>query len=186
MAIVPESLLVIGGCSPLGSTFIRHVVKEWPNAKIVSLDSLTGRNSNYQIALELSEKGRREFITGDICNEKLMRTILSNHKIDTIVNLAQKSHTDGSYDDIFGDLSVNLQGVLSLVETLRNFPNIKKVVQLSHENVYGDRKEESTPATEKFRLSPSSPFASTKASADLYCNAYHVSYKVYINKFKHS
>ena len=114
------------------------------------------------------------FIKGDIINDELVKYVFKNYNITHVVNFAAESHVDRSIlgSEIF--FRSNVLGTSILLENARNF-EVEKFIQISTDEVYGSLGaeglfEESTP------IHPNSPYAASKASADLISLAFHHTY----------
>jgi len=164
-------LLVTGGLGFIGSNFIIHVLKNYNDFEIINLDAeIDGSNHDNLKDLEKSERYR--FVKGNITNRKLLDDIIPD--VDCVINFAAESHVDRSIVDPNPFLISNFRGVFTILEALKD--KKKKFIQISTDEVFGTIKEGS--ATEVTRFNPSSPYAATKASAELLINAYVVTYKI--------
>jgi dTDP-glucose 4,6-dehydratase len=112
---------------------------------------------------------RYEFIKKDITSPE-MGEIIKSRKVDTIVNFAAESHVDRSIIDATAFVNTNIVGVQNLITWARKLGNIR-FVQVSTDEVYGSLEPHDAPFTEQTPLSPNSPYAASKASADLLCLA---------------
>ncbi|HJX09982.1 MAG TPA: GDP-mannose 4,6-dehydratase, partial [Candidatus Binatia bacterium] len=165
-----ESILVTGGCGFIGSHFVRLLCAE-EKFRVVNLDKLT-----YAGNLEnLSDvAGGFRFVRGDITDRELVDRVLKEERPWAIVNFAAESHVDRSILDASPFLQTNIGGVHVLLEAIRTVP-VKRFLHVSTDEVYGDR-EGKDAATEESALCPGSPYAASKASADLLCMAYGRTY----------
>lgn len=166
-----STIIVAGGAGFIGSNFIRHLQKNRPNLRVINVDALTYAADKKNIV--------GEFVKGDIANAKHVEAIFKKYKPEYLVNFAAETHVDRS---VHGDSGVfvktNVQGVHVLLEACRRF-GIKKYVQVSTDEVYGDVEVSSKKVfTEQSMLNPSSPYSSTKAAGDLLCMSYYRSFGV--------
>jgi dTDP-glucose 4,6-dehydratase len=166
-----KTVLVTGGCGFIGSNFVRLLSAD-TDWRVVNLDKLTYAGNLDNIA-DLSQK-RVRFVQGDICDLALVERILDEEKPFAVVNFAAESHVDRSILDASPFLQTNIGGVQSLLEAVRTHP-VELFLHVSTDEVYGD-KEGTEPSTETSQLSPSSPYAATKAAADLLCFSYRRTY----------
>jgi len=169
-------ILVTGGCGFIGSNFIRYMLKKYRNIRIVNLDKLTyaGNVNNLK---DIKKDKRYKFIKGDICNEKLINSLLrtTNYELRTIINFAAETHVDRSIKNASDFIRTNVEGVRVLLEAAKKY-RIKKFIHISTDEVYGDIKKGFSKETDA--LLPNSPYAASKAAADLLCLSYYHTYKV--------
>ncbi len=163
-------LLVTGGAGFIGSQFIRHTLAEHPQDQVINLDKLTyaGNLKNCQ---DYSQHPNYRFVQGDIADAKLVDALAS--ETDAIVNIAAESHVDNSINGPAVFLQTNVMGTQVLLEAAKKHRH-KRYVQVSTDEVYGDRLEGLF--TEADRLKPSNPYSASKAGAEMLCLAYHRTY----------
>jgi dTDP-glucose 4,6-dehydratase len=165
-------LLITGGAGFIGSNFIRYILQEHPDWEVVNLDKLTYAG-NLENLKDVKNDSRYRFIHGDIADRELIDKLFSQG-FDVVVNFAAESHVDRSILDASPFIRTNVQGPQVLLEGARQH-RVKLFVQVSTDEVYG-----SLGATGKFNeespLHPSSPYSSSKAAADLLCQAYQRTY----------
>jgi dTDP-glucose 4,6-dehydratase len=166
-----KTILVTGGCGFIGSNFVRLLSanNDW---RVVNFDKLTYAGNLENVA-DISRE-RIRFVQGDICDRALIERILKEEKPWAVVNFAAESHVDRSILDASPFVQTNIIGVQSLLEAVRKYP-VDRFLHISTDEVYGD-KEGKEPSTEASSLSPSSPYAATKAAADLLCFSYRRTY----------
>jgi dTDP-glucose 4,6-dehydratase len=168
-----KTVLVTGGCGFIGSNFVRLLSAngDW---RVINLDKLTyaGRIENLSnIAGE-----RYRFVKADICDRELIDGLLDEERPWAIVNFAAESHVDRSIINPLPFLETNVIGVQTLLESVRRYP-VSRFLHISTDEVYGDKDGEER-CDEHGRLIPSSPYAASKAAADLLCLSYHRTYGV--------
>jgi dTDP-glucose 4,6-dehydratase len=166
-----RSVLVTGGCGFIGSNFVRLLCAqaEW---RVVNLDKLTYAGNMENLAEVSTERLR--VVRGDIRDRELVEKILRDEKPWAIVNFAAESHVDRSILDASPFVETNIAGVQSLLDAARAYP-VERFLHISTDEVYGD-KEGQGYSTETAPLLPSSPYAATKAAADLLCFSYRRTY----------
>ncbi len=164
-------LLVTGGAGFIGSNFIRYYLKENPNDSIVNLDKLTYAG-NLENLIDIEGDKRYKFVHGDITDFNLVDNLLKDG-IDVVINFAAESHVDRSIDDP-SPLNTNIIGTQLLLESSRR-NKIQRFIQVSTDEVYGSL-EPIGLFTERTALRPNSPYAASKASADLLTRAYFKTY----------
>lgn len=166
-------LLVTGGAGFIGSNFIHYILSQHPDWEITNLDKLTyaGNLGNLE---DVKDNPRYRFIKGDITDRKLIGSLLQGG-IDAIVNFAAESHVDRSILDASPFIETNIKGVQSLLEGARQY-KLGRFIQVSTDEVYGSI--HSGKFTAESPLSPNSPYAASKAAADLLCHAYWKTYQL--------
>ena len=157
-------LLITGGAGFIGSNFIRHFISEYPQHAIVNLDNLTYAG-NLENMKDMEGRPNYQFIRGDICNRQLLGSL----DFDAIINFAAESHVDRSILDSFPFLQTNVIGTQNLLEAAKT--RGCRMLQVSTDEVYGSI--EKGLFTEESPIRPNSPYAASKASADLLVRAYH-------------
>ena len=163
-------LLVTGGCGFIGSNFIRLVLDQYRDIRVVNLDKLTycGNTENLK---DIAGDNRYSFVKGDICDKAIVEDLVGD--CDVIVNFAAETHVDRSikYPDDF--LKTNVQGVKVLLDAAKK-ANTGRFIQIGTDEVYG-----SIPkglSMEDDPLRPRSPYSATKAAGDLLAASYHTTY----------
>ena len=162
-------LLVTGGLGFIGSNFIQKLLSENSHLEILNVDAeLDG--SNQKNLENLKDLENYEFVKGNISNKALMEEHIS--KCDAVVNFAAQSHVDRSINDANPFLISNIRGAFTILDIVTK--QQKRMVQVSTDEVFGSLSEGT--ATEQSRFNPSSPYAATKASAELIINSYCVTH----------
>jgi len=162
-------LLVTGGSGFIGSNFILHLLKNHNEYEIVNLDAeFYGSNPVNLSGLSSSET--YQYVNGNICNLQLVDKLILD--CDVVINFAAESFVDRSIANAKPFLESNINGVFTLLECVKKHK--KKFLQISTDEVFGSLEKDS--ATEKFPFNPSSPYAATKASAEMLVNSYHITY----------
>jgi dTDP-glucose 4,6-dehydratase len=166
-------ILVTGGLGFIGSNFIKYMLNKYKNIKIVNIDKI-GIGSNIKNLEDVEKDERYHFIKGDISDFDLVSKIIRN--VDVVVNLAAETHVDRSIANPRIFLESNTIGTFNLLEAIRiNNPKMR-MIHISTDEVYSDiiigsYKEED-------RVKPSSPYAASKAAADMFCIAYNKTYNL--------
>ncbi|MGB5289361.1 MAG: dTDP-glucose 4,6-dehydratase [Ignavibacteriaceae bacterium] len=170
-----KKILVTGGAGFIGSNFINYILSVRKDVFIVNLDKLTYAG-NLKNLSAVENHPDYIFVKGDIVNDELVKYIFEKYQITHVINFAAESHVDRSIlgSEIF--FRTNVLGTNVLLENAKQF-GIEKFIQISTDEVYGSlgqegHFEESTP------LQPNSPYAASKASADLMALAFHHTYGV--------
>jgi len=169
-----NNILVTGGCGFIGSNFIKHMVKKYSEYDITNYDKLTYAGDRKNVS-ECEYYDNYHFVKGDICDyEKLKKTIKSL-EINVIINFAAESHVDRSINNSDEFVKTNINGTHTLLKLMHEFP-MKKFIQISTDEVYGELNKYDDPFTEDTPLAPNSPYAASKASADMLCRSFHKTY----------
>ena len=159
-------LLVTGGCGFIGSNFIRYVLAEHPEDRVVNLDKLTYAGNPLNLA-DFDTDDRYRFVHGDIADADLVRDVTRG--VDAVVNFAAPSHVDRSILDADEFLKTNVLGVRVLLEAVRSL-RVPRMLHVSTDEVYGSIATGA--ATETAPLQPSNPYSAAKAGGDLLALAY--------------
>ena len=169
-----KKILVTGGAGFIGSNFIKHMLQKYPEYNIVCYDKLTyaGNKDNLN---DVKKYNNYYFIEGDICDYDTVRNTIKSLDIDTIINFAAESHVDNSIENSDEFIRTNITGTHTLLKVMHEI-QINKFIQISTDEVYGSLQEGDKPFTEDTPLSPNSPYAASKASADILCKAFHKTY----------
>lgn len=178
-----KTILVTGGAGFIGSNFIRFILQNKPDARIINLDLLTYAGSLENLK-ELPSQENYSFIHGDICDQERVEKILREEQVDTMVNFAAESHVDRSIlgPGIF--IKTNILGTFSLLEAARKvwleeWKAGKDDVRFHHistDEVFGSLEPGEPAFTEHTPYSPNSPYAASKASSDHLVNSYAHTY----------
>ncbi len=166
-------MLVTGGAGFIGGNFVNYIVDKYPNYEIVNLDLLTYAG-NLETCAYAQSKQNYKFVKGDIADRDFIFDLFRNEKFDIVVNFAAESHVDRSIEDPGVFVRTNVMGTTTLLDACREF-GIKRYHQVSTDEVYGDLPLDRPDLffTEETPLHTSSPYSSSKASADLFVLAYN-------------
>jgi dTDP-glucose 4,6-dehydratase len=172
-----KTLLITGGYGFIGSHFIRLLRREQPQWRIVNFDLLTYAGNVDNLAglnFTADDSGYR-FFRGDIADSSLVRQIFETERPDGIVNFAAETHVDRSLLNSAPFVRTNIEGVRVLLEAATQY-GIRRFLQASTDEVYGSLAPDEPAFSEDSPLNPNSPYAASKAAADLMIRAYHRSY----------
>ena len=158
-----KTVLVTGGCGFIGSHFV-HLLLAKTDWRVVNLDALTYAG-NLENLSDVEAGKRYRFVKGDITDAPVVEQVFQEEKPQAVVNFAAETHVDRSILDSSPFLKTNILGVQVLLENARRH-GVRRFVQISTDEVYGDA-DGQEPFSEDSSLRPSSPYASSKASADL-------------------
>ena len=168
-------LLVTGCAGFIGSNYVRMALNEnWEGVEtIIGVDSLTYSGSLENLK-EVEKDRRFRFIKGNICDEDLMKSLLS--EVDAIVNFAAESHVDRSIVSSSEFIQSNLVGVQVLLDAVKASKKTKRFLQVSTDEVYGSIETGSW--VESDPLLPNSPYSASKAGAELLVRAYNKTHQL--------
>lgn len=163
-----KTIIITGGCGFIGGHFIRLVTRltDW---RVVNVDKLTYAGTTDAIA-DIQEGPRYRFVKADIVDRDRMSSLFAEEKPWAVVNFAAESHVDRSITDPGPFLQTNVVGVQVLLDMARQYA-VERFLQISTDEVYGDAEGKDS-FSEDSHLAPSSPYSSSKASADLLCLSY--------------
>ena len=160
-------LLVTGGAGFIGSNFIRYLLAEHADVRVANLDALTYAGNLENLA-DLADNTRYRFVRGDIGDVPLLSDLLRG--VDAVAHFAAETHVDRSIESAEPFLRTNVLGTQALLEAARRHA-VPRFVHISTDEVYGSAPEGGSFA-ESAPLNPSSPYAASKAAADLLVLSY--------------
>ncbi|EMA6342269.1 dTDP-glucose 4,6-dehydratase [Bacillus cytotoxicus] len=172
------NILVTGGAGFIGSNFIHYILRTHQTYRIINYDLLT-YSGNLENLQSVHQDSRYFFVQGDIQNRELVQNVILQHRIDCIMNFAAESHVDRSIENSTPFFNTNVMGTVALLEVVKRYPNIK-MLQVSTDEVYGSLGNEGF-FTETTPLAPSSPYSSSKASADMIALSYFKTYGTHVS-----
>ncbi len=174
------TMIVTGGAGFIGANFIYYMRDHHPDERVICVDKLTyaGNLSTLRPILEAADgKDTFRFVKADICDRAAMEQLFEEERPDIVVNFAAESHVDRSIDDPGIFLQTNIMGTAVLMDMCRKF-GTPRFHQVSTDEVYGDLPLDRPDLffTEETPIHTSSPYSTSKASADLLVMAYHRTY----------
>ena len=161
-------ILVTGGAGFIGANFVQFVLGEHPEDEVVTFDLLTYAGNLANLEPVMADR-RHRFVRGDIADPQAVAAVASG--VDAIVHFAAESHVDRSITDASDFLRTNVVGTQVLLDAARA-ASVRRFVQVSTDEVYGSLGATGA-FTEESPLRPNSPYAASKASADLLVRAAH-------------
>ena len=168
-------ILVTGGAGFIGSNFVRHWREVHPDSGVVVLDALTYAGNPASIA----DVAGAELIEGDICDTELVRELLRERAIDTIVHFAAESHVDRSITGPDAFVQTNVVGTHSLLRAAKaewldaGTGRPHRFHHVSTDEVYGSLGPEDAAFSETTPYAPNSPYSASKAGSDHLVRSYH-------------
>lgn len=168
--------LITGGAGFIGSNYLHYVVEKYPNDYFVCLDLLTYAG-NYHNIEDLEKYENFKFVKGDITDRDFIDQLFFKEKFDVVINFAAESHVDNSIKNPGIFLTTNIIGTQVLMDASLKY-NVSRYHQVSTDEVYGDLPLDRPDLlfTENTPIHTSSPYSSSKASADLLVGAYYRTY----------
>ena len=169
-------ILITGGAGFIGGNFVHFMLNKYPDYDIINLDLLTYAG-NLETLKDIQDKPNYKFYKGDIANRKFIFDLFEKEQFDIVVNFAAESHVDRSITNPSIFVQTNVLGTQTLLDAAKEY-NVKRYHQISTDEVYGDLPLDRKDLffTEETPLHTSSPYSSSKASADLFVLAYHRTY----------
>jgi len=161
-------MLVTGGCGFIGSNFIHYVLENDAEVAVLNFDCLTYAG-NLDNLTTLAQHPRYRFVRGDINDATAVRAVLAQG-VHSIAHFAAESHVDRSIMDSGPFVRTNVLGTQVLLDAARA-AGVQRFVQVSTDEVYGSLGATGL-FTEETPLAPNSPYAASKAAADLLVRGY--------------
>lgn len=180
---IPRNILITGGAGFIGCHVVRHFLRTDVHVRIVNLDLLTYAGSLDNLDT-LPDPDRHEIVQGTICDGPLVKRLLCEYDIDTIVHCAAESHVDRSIMGPAAFIETNIVGTFTLLEAARDFWLGKRAWDadqcrfhhISTDEVYGALTAHEPAFCEITPYAPNSPYAASKAASDHLVRAYHHTY----------
>ena len=168
--------LVTGGAGFIGANFIYYMLSKHPADRIVCVDKLTYAGNLSTLADALKQPNFR-FVRADICDRAAIQKVFEEEHPEVVVNFAAESHVDRSIENPGVFLETNIMGTAVMMDICRAF-DVQRFHQVSTDEVYGDLPLDRPDLffTEETPIHTSSPYSSSKASADLLAMAYYRTY----------
>jgi len=163
-------IFVTGAAGFIGSAFVRHALATDAGCSVVSFDLLTYAGSVAN--LEGLDPGRHRFVKGDICDRGAVLEALPE-RCDAVFNFAAESHVDRSILSANEFVRTNVLGTQVLLDAVGE-KGVRRFIQISTDEVMGSLPENGAlHFTEDSPLRPNSPYAASKAAAELFVRAAH-------------
>lgn len=169
-----KNIMITGGAGFIASYLVRHLTLKYPSYRIISFDKI-----DYCATLNnthcLESMPNFEFRYGDITNIKDVMQCIKDYSIDTIFHFAAQSHVDLSFGNSFEFTKTNVEGTHIMLESAVKL-HVKRFIHVSTDEVNGE--QDGADLTENSLLKPTNPYAASKAAAEMYVNAYSMSFKL--------
>jgi len=176
-----KTILVTGGAGFIGSNFIEYILKKYSSYSIINLDKLTYA-ANLDNLNDIHKKVSYSFFQGDVCDNEIIKRIISACKITDIVHFAAESHVDNSIRSCDSFAKSNILGTMTILDIMKKMNFKGKFIQISTDEVFGSLNlNENSYFNENSHYNPKNPYSATKASADMLVKSYHATYKLNTN-----
>jgi len=178
MSFTPTSVLVTGGAGFIGSNYLLHVVRAYPDTHFVNLDALTYAGNLANLA-DIEDAPNYGFVHGSVNDAELLERLFSEYAFDAVVHFAAESHVDRSILDPTAFVTTNVHGTLVLLQAARaaweNAQGPHRFHHISTDEVFGSLGPDGC-FTADTPYAPRSPYAASKASADHLVRAFATTY----------
>lgn len=166
-------IIVTGGAGFIGSVMVHYLVNTYSEDTIINLDKLTYAG-NLENLKPIEDKKNYRFVKGDIADRGFIYELFEKEKPDCVINFAAETHVDRSVKNPEEFVRTNVMGTTTLLDAVRDFET-PRYHQVSTDEVYGDLPLDRPDLffTETTPLHASSPYSASKASADMFVQAYH-------------
>lgn len=180
---LPRRILVTGGAGFIGSNFVHHWCRKYPQDRVVVLDALTYAGNLHNLD-DLKAHNRLRFVQGNICDRILIDTLLQEENIDTVAHFAAESHVDRSILKPDAFVQTNVVGTFTLLEAFRyhwhSCSDIDsrnyRFLHVSTDEVFGSLSPTDPAFCETTSYAPNSPYSASKAGSDHLVRAYYHTY----------
>src|SRR4051812_13460885 len=163
-----DMVVVTGGCGFIGGNFIRHLLAHEPGVRVINFDCLSYAG-NLASLEDVAGDPRYRFVRGDITDAAAVRELLRGG-VHSVINFAAESHVDRSIHDASPFVRTNVLGTQVLLDAARDL-GVERFLHISTDEVYGSLGATGA-FTELTPLAPNSPYAASKAAADLLVRSY--------------
>ena len=171
-----KTILVTGGCGFIGSNFLDYIFNNYKGMTVMNFDKM-GVGSRTYCPPNLDSLYTLQMNDIRLLNHTHLGNLkLPDLKFDYIFHFAAESHVDRSINSPLDFISNNVIGISGLLDYMRLHQPQARFINISTDEVYGHLGLEDPPFTEMSNLAPRSPYAATKASADLVANSFYTTY----------
>ncbi|PIQ63620.1 MAG: dTDP-glucose 4,6-dehydratase [Bacteroidetes bacterium CG12_big_fil_rev_8_21_14_0_65_60_17] len=165
----PHCVLVTGGAGFIGSNYLHHMVRTYPDVRFITVDALTYAGNRANLA-GVEERDNFRFIHADITSEDTMAQLFEAEPIDAVVHFAAESHVDRSIASARDFVHTNVEGTRVLLDAARRAwvaapAGKRRFHHISTDEVFGALGPTGV-FTEDSPYAPRSPYAASKAAAD--------------------
>lgn len=175
---VPQVILITGGLGFIASHVALLLHKKYPTYKFIIYDKLDYCASVHNLDA-IKDSPNVMIVKGDIQSFDLVYHLITSQNVDTVMHFAAHTHVDNSFGNSLDFTMNNAYGTHVLLEACRAAGCIKRFVNVSTDEVYGETSLHSEEGlSENSILEPTNPYSAAKAAAEMICKAYQQSYKM--------
>ncbi|VDK48034.1 unnamed protein product [Anisakis simplex] len=177
----PRNVLVTGGCGFIGSNFMNYIFGAWPRARFVNYDKLILNSDSCYVREEIRNNTKRyQLVTADLRNRDVMRRVLSDNEIDTVIHFAADCTSTRCYSDPIESIQNNVLSYVDFLDEVKDYGKTERFIHISTDEVYGDSDLSSNEKgkLEDAMLRPGNPYAATKVACEYYAHAYREQYRI--------
>ncbi|RNB82727.1 NAD-dependent epimerase/dehydratase family protein [Brevibacillus fluminis] len=180
------NILITGGAGFIGANLCRFLLEQHKAERVIAVDSF---HSYYDPAIKRKRMALLEKLPGfclvetDILDTAAMSQLMEKEKPDAIIHLAAIPGVRGSLDDPLGYVDVDVKGTVQMLELARKY-GIARIVAASSSSVYGERAVDRSFCESEPDLNPISPYAASKAAAELFCRTYTQLYGMHVTALR--
>jgi dTDP-glucose 4,6-dehydratase len=174
-----KTILITGGAGFIGSHVVRLFVHQYPQYRIVNLDTLTYAG-NLENLRDIEKEPNYTFIKGNIRDAVFLKELFESYRFQGIIHLAAESHVDRSIENPMEFIETNVIGTVNLLNAARvawRNQTDCRFYHVSTDEVYGSLGDEGL-FTETTAYDPRSPYSASKAASDHFVRAYHHTYQL--------
>ena len=171
----PKSVLMTGCCGFIGSNVLNYMCSIYPDVQFVNIDKMDYCSSLKNIS---GNPANYTFYKCDIQNKDMINHILKLHSVDTVIHFAAQTHVDNSFGNSIQFTIDNVLGTHTLLECCKHYGSILRFVHISTDEVYGEVSATDEECCESKILTPTNPYAATKAAAEHLVFSYYHSFKL--------
>jgi dTDP-glucose 4,6-dehydratase len=173
-----QNVLITGAAGFIGSNFVHYWLEKYPQHQVTILDALTYAGNKHNLA-DIIHNPNLSFLEGSICDNNLVKELLSSREIDTVIHFAAESHVDRSITGPDAFIETNIVGTHCLLRNAKDYwlggdtPKPHHFHHVSTDEVYGTLSPTDPAFSETTPYAPNSPYAASKAASDHLVRAYH-------------
>jgi dTDP-glucose 4,6-dehydratase len=174
MKLIKKYIMLTGGCGFIGSNMCKFLIQK--KYYVINIDCLAPPFNLIKIN---HPKTSYKHYKININETQKISFLIKKYKPVAVINFAAETHVDRSIDNNVKFYKTNLMGTISLLNSIKKskLEKVIKFIQISTDEVYGDFSNKNL-AKENSPIKPSSPYASSKASADISILSFYRTFKI--------